>query len=227
MLRCTVQACRSHLLVGSCTSCFMNISKTHTQVNMNMYWLLAGIPFHANVHGATAWRCKEKLPATDFFKKYSSHVHSLPTLLPPSLGILSETWWDWDCAAETQLQKSLSSFQRCLWLLQGEKSSCLHHGIYSLNSHTERAYWKTGCWYYFFYLTVKISFKRKSQFYSLSFFPDSPLMQYNLHTAARVMSVSKTWGRCGGGQCYIKSHRNLQKQCGLSYEENSTVNIFQ
>lgn len=63
------------------------------------------------------------------------------------------------------------------------------------------------------------------------FFPNSPLIQYNLHTAALAMSVSKTWGWCGGGECYIKSHRNLQKQCGLSYEENYceyiSVSVFQ
>lgn len=76
----------------------------------------------------------------------------------------------------------------------------------------------------FFYWTVKISFRRKRQFYSFSFFPASPLIQYNLHTAALALSVSKTWGWCGGGECYKKSHRNLQTQ--VSVMKETTVNIF-
>lgn len=77
---------------------------------------------------------------------------------------------------------------------------------------------------FFFYLTMKILFKRKSQFYSFSFFPASPLIQYNLHTAVLALFVSKTWGWCGGGECYIKSHRNLQTQ--VSVLKETTVNIF-
>jgi len=181
----------------------MTISKTHTQVNMNMYSLPAGICFCEDVRGATTWRWKEKLPATGFFKKYSPHVHSHPPLLPPPLCILSETWSDWDCAAERQLQRPLGSFQRCPWLLQGEKLSCLHHRMYSLNSHMECAYSKTGCWYYFFLFNSENIIQNEKSVLVFLFFPDSPLMQYSLHTAALILSMSKAWGRCGGGECYI------------------------